>query len=244
MSTVVAISDSPTAPKRTLATAAYDRLRHDILRCVLQPGERLRLHQLAESYKFGVGSIREALYRLVGDGLVVSEEQRGFSVSMVSRESLFDLLSMRLLLEEHGIRKSIEEGGVDWEVGVMSAFHRLAKCGGSNSADPRVVDAEWERCHAAFHHSLVAGCNSPLLLQMRESVYAQGDRYRHFYLTYVAGQRDHLGEHRMLMEAALRRDGKETVRLIRNHLKVTVNRLLEYGMPGTADRIKVAEEKQ
>lgn len=236
MNTVVAISDTNVGPKRTLATAAYDRLRHDILRCVLKPGERLRLHQLAESYNFGVGSIREALYRLVGDGLVVSEEQRGFSVSALSHDSLFDLLRVRLLLEEHGIRKSIEEGGVDWEVGVMSAFHRLAKCCSSNSADPRLVDPEWERCHAAFHYSLVAGCNSPLLLQIREAVYAQGDRYRHFYLTNVAGQRDHLAEHRLLMEAALRRDAEEAVRLIRNHLETTVNSLLGYGMPGTTSK--------
>lgn len=236
MSTVVAISDTNVGPKRTLATAAYDRLRHDILHCVLKPGERLRLHQLAESYNFGVGSIREALYRLVGDGLVVSEEQRGFSVSALSHDSLFDLLRMRLLLEEHGIRKSIEDGSVDWEVGVMSAFHRVAKGSSSNSVDPRLVDPEWERCHAAFHYSLVAGCNSPLLLQIRKAVYAQGDRYRHFYLTYVAGQRDHLAEHRLLMEAALRRDAEKAVRLIRNHLETTVNSLLGYGIPGTTSK--------
>jgi DNA-binding GntR family transcriptional regulator len=243
MSTVVAITEANVGPKRTQATAAYDRLRHDILHCVLKPGDRLRLHQLAESYDFGVGSIREALYRLVGDGLVVSEEQRGFSVSMLSRDSLIDLLQMRLLFEEQGIRKSIENGSVDWEVGVVSAFHRLAKASNKDAADPRLVDSEWERCHAAFHYALVAGCNSPLLLQMREAVYAQGDRYRHFYLTYVAGQRDHLAEHRMLMEAALRREAEETVQLIRKHLETTVNSLLRYGMPGPAT-IKSGEKQQ
>jgi DNA-binding GntR family transcriptional regulator len=234
MNAVVAISDPNTAPKRTLATAAYDRLRHDILHCVLQPGERLRLQQLADSYNFGIGSIREALYRLVGDGLVTAEEQRGFSVTPLTRESLVDLLGMRLLLEEHGIRESIKHGGVDWEVGVVSAFHRLTKGGNSDTNDPRVVDPAWERDHAAFHRSLVAGCNSPLLLTMREGIYVRGDRYRHFYLTYIAGKRDHLTEHKQLMEAALRRDAEETVRLIRIHLKTTVDSLLEYGELGTA----------
>jgi GntR family carbon starvation induced transcriptional regulator len=228
--TVVAMSDVDAGPKRTLAAVAYDRLRHDILHCALQPGERLRLQQLADSYNFGIGSIREALYRLVGDGLVISEEQRGFSVTPLSRESLLDLLRMRLLLEEHGIRESIKHGGVDWEVGVVSAFHRLAKSGNGKTNDPRLVDPEWERYHAAFHHSLVAGCNSALLMQMRETIYVQGDRYRHFYLTYVAGKRDHLVEHKVLMEAALRRDAEETVRLIRAHLETTVDSLLTYEM--------------
>lgn len=236
MSASIAVSDDVVGQKRTLATAAYDRLRHDILHCVLPPGERLRLHQLAETYNFGVGSLREALYRLVGDGLVVSEEQRGFSVSTVSRDHLVDLLQMRLLLEEEGLRKSIAHGGVEWEVDVMSSFHRLSKVSDRNPADPRLVDPEWERCHAAFHLALVAGCRSPLLLQMREAVYAQGDRYRHFYLAYVAGERDHVTEHRLLMEAALRRDADETVRLIRRHLELTVNSLLAYGMPGAAEQ--------
>lgn len=233
------ISEMNLGPKRTLAAAAYVQLRQDILRCVLKPGERLKLQQLADSYGFGIGSIREALYRLVGDGLVVSEEQRGFSVTPLSRESLVDLLRMRLLLEEHGIRESIEHGGVDWEVGVLSSFHRLAKRGSGTAEDPRVVDPAWERDHTAFHHALVAGCNSPLLLQIRETIYVQGDRYRHFYLTYVAGRRDHLAEHKALMEAALRRDAEETVRLIRIHLETTVNSLVTYELPGNQERIKV-----
>jgi GntR family carbon starvation induced transcriptional regulator len=239
MSTVVAISESGAGPKRTLAAAAYDRLRYDILHCVLQPSERLRLQQLADTYEFGIGSIREALYRLVGDGLVVAEEQRGFSVTPLTRESLVDLLHMRLLLEEHGIRESIKQGGVDWEVGVVSAFHRLARGGNGETSDPRVIDPAWERYHAAFHYSLVAGCNSPLLLQMREGVYVQGDRYRHFYLTYVAGERDHLAEHKALMEAALSRDAEETVRLISIHLKTTVDSLLGYEVAGATAKTRI-----
>ena len=218
--------------KRTQATAAYDRLRSDILACTLRPGERLRLHQLAEQYSCGVGVLREALNRLVGDDLVVSEEQRGFSVSAVSRDHLLDLLHVRLLLEEQGIRRSIELGGVDWEVGLMSAFHRLRKVNERNVKDPRLLDPEWELHHSAFHLALVAGCQSPLLLQMRAAVYAQGDRYRHLYRAYLVGGRDHLSEHRELMDAALERNASKTTQLIREHLKRTVDGLLSCDMDG------------
>lgn len=241
MSTVFAISEPNGSPKRTLATVAYDRLRHDILHCILRPGERLRLQQLADNYNFGVGSIREALYRLVGDGLALAEEQRGFSVTPLSRASLLDLLRMHLVLEEHGIRESIKRDSVDWEVGIVSAFHRLAKGASGEGADPRVVDPAWERYHADFHRSLVAGCDSPLLLQMREAIYLQGDRYRHFYLTYVAGTRDHLAEHKMLMEAALRHDAEATVQLIRTHLETTVESIIGYEMPGAAVKMTASK---
>lgn len=239
MRTSPPISADIASQKRTLASAAYDRLRADILGCVLRPGERLRLHQLAEHYACGVGVLREALNRLVGDGLVTSEEQRGFTVSTVSRDDLLDLLQMRLLLEERGIRLSIELGGVDWEVNLMSAFHRLCRVNERNPDDPRLLDPEWERYHAAFHHALVAGCQSPLLLRMRDAIYAQGDRYRHLYRAYLAGERDHLSEHRALMDAALERDADKTAQLIREHLELTVHSLLAQeikGIVGDASR--------
>jgi GntR family transcriptional regulator, carbon starvation induced regulator len=216
----------PAGQKRTLVSTAYDRLRHDVVRGVLKPGDRLRFNYLADTYGFGASTLREALSRLVGDGLAVFEDQRGFSVAVVSRERLIDLLQMRLLLEEKGICLSVERGGVEWEVGVMSAFHRLSKAHGPVSVDPRLIDEEWEGHHAAFHRSLLAACGSALLLQYRETLYLQGDRYRRLYHSYSARQRDHLGEHRQLMEAALRRDAAAIVRLIREHLETTVRDVL------------------
>jgi DNA-binding GntR family transcriptional regulator len=212
--------------KRTLVSAAYDRLRHDVVRGVLKPGEKLRFNYLADTYGFGASTLREALSRLVGDGLAVFEDQRGFAVATVSREGLTDLLQMRLLLEEKGIRLSVEHGGTEWEIGVMSAFHRLSKAQKPQSGDPRLVDDAWERCHADFHRALLAACGSPLLLQYRETLYLQGDRYRRLYHSYAERQRDHLGEHRAIMEAALQRDAETVAGLIHEHLETTVRDVL------------------
>jgi len=214
------------AQKRTLASEAYDHLCRDVVHGVLKPGDKLRFNQLVESYGFGVSTLREALTRMMGDGLVVLEDQRGFTVSSVSRAQLLDLLQMRLLLEERAIRLSIERGGVEWEVGVMSAFHRLFKTERPTGEDPRLSDPNWEKCHADFHRALLAGCGSPLLLQMRDNLFMQGERYRRLYQKYVARERDHLGEHRLIMEAAQRRDADECVRLVCDHLRTTVDDVL------------------
>jgi len=221
--------------KRTLVSAAYDKVRRDIVRGVLQPGERLRFNYLADTYGFSASTLREALSRLVGDGLAVFEDQRGFAVSTVSRDQLTDLLQMRLLVEERGIRLSIERGGVDWEVGVMSAFHRLSKARRPDDGDPRLVDDEWERQHGDFHRALLAACGSPILLQFRDSLYLQGDRYRRLYHSYAAKKRDHLGEHRSLMEAALARDADAAIHLLHEHLETTVRDVL------ASDFVKAAE---
>lgn len=62
---------------RSLTTLAFERLRGDILSGRLRPDERLRIQALSDRYEVGATAIREALSRLVIDGLVDSEDQRG-----------------------------------------------------------------------------------------------------------------------------------------------------------------------
>lgn len=86
------MDDTPiTSTGRSLTTQAFGRLRADILTGQLSPGERLRIQALSEQYNLGATAIREALSRLVSDGFVESEDQRGFCVAPVSRDELVDL---------------------------------------------------------------------------------------------------------------------------------------------------------
>ena len=65
----------------TQIESAYWRLREDILRGALQPEAKLRIEQLRQSYGLGASPLREALSRLVSDGLVETEGQRGYWVA-------------------------------------------------------------------------------------------------------------------------------------------------------------------
>jgi DNA-binding GntR family transcriptional regulator len=76
----------PAATGKSLTAQAFERLRADILSGQLQPGGRLRIQALSERYQIGATAIREALSRLVTDGLLEVEDQRGFKVGQVSEK--------------------------------------------------------------------------------------------------------------------------------------------------------------
>ena len=97
----------------TQIESAYWRLRDDILRGVLHPAAKLRIEHLRQSYGLGASALREALSRLVADGLVETEGQRGFWVAPISREELHDITSARQVMEVGALRQSIEHGSVD-----------------------------------------------------------------------------------------------------------------------------------
>src|SRR6478672_2894229 len=87
--------------------SAYWRLRQEIITGSLAPSQKLRIDFLRKTYGFGASGLREALSRLVSDGLVESEAQRGYWVSPISREDLQDITTARLTNEVEALRQSI-----------------------------------------------------------------------------------------------------------------------------------------
>ena len=60
----------------------------EIILGILSPSERLRLDSMKVEYGVSINTLREVLNRLVSEGLVVSEAQRGFEVAPVSVQNL------------------------------------------------------------------------------------------------------------------------------------------------------------
>lgn len=210
---------------RTLASDVRERLRTDIVNCVLEPGLRLRFEEIKARYDVGLSPVREALFRLVSEGLVVSEDHRGFRVTPVSRAKLMDISFMRKELEAMALKLSIDRGDVFWESQVIAAFHQLAAISSKN--DNGSLDQEWERRHTAYHFTLVSACGSEWLLQFREMLGDQWARYRRLCIQYTRQQRNVLEEHREVMEAALARDAPAAVYLIGRHITKSAQIILD-----------------
>ena len=76
--------------------------------------EQTQAQGLKASYAASISTLREALNRLASDGFVAAEEQRGF-VTPVSKHDLSEVANLRILLECHALKESVENGDTDWE---------------------------------------------------------------------------------------------------------------------------------
>src|SRR5579864_4265974 len=106
---------------RTLTSAVCERLRKDILSARLSPGQKLNVAHLSKGFGVSLAATREALSRLVADGMVQASDQRGFRVSPVSIGDLEDVTRTRIDIEGLALRRSIERGGLDWLAAVERA---------------------------------------------------------------------------------------------------------------------------
>ena len=85
-------------------------------------GQKLHIAGLAKQFSVSLAAVREALSRLVADGLVQASDQRGFRVSPVSLADLDDVTQTRIDIEGLALRRSIERGDQAWLASVKSAF--------------------------------------------------------------------------------------------------------------------------
>lgn len=209
-------------PARSLTEAAYMTLRADILACRLRPGQRLKINELCAGLGVSLSAVREALSRLSAEGLVISEAQKRFQVAPVSAADLEDLTRTRVEIETLCLRRAMAVRGIDWETGLVAAYHRLSRTPERAAGDERRVSEDWATAHADYHLALVAACDSPWLLRLRAMLYVQSERYRRLSVPLAERRRDLDGEHRRIMEAALAGDEALACRLLAEHFLTTM----------------------
>ena len=220
----------------TLATAAYERLRQEIVGGRLIPGEKLRVDALRDRYEIGGSPLREALARLSAEGLVSQQEQKGFRVSAISADDLVELTRTRCWVNEIALRDAIAHGDVAWEEGIVLAFHRLKRTPLRLPNDP-TVNPDWNRLHRAFHVALVAACRSRWMLGFHNTLFDCAERYRNVVAVLSHENRDAVGEHTAIMEATIERKTEVAIPLLNAHFERTTSLLLKL-LPDRADPSK------
>lgn len=209
------------ARANTLATVAYARLREAIILGRHPPGARLHIHDLSSELQIGPSPLREALNRLVSEGLVSQQDQRGFRVASLDLAGLDDLFDARCWANEAALRASIQRGGPEWEETLVVMLHRLKRA-------PRLVEIEsglrgeqWESAHDEFHNALIGACGSTWMLNFCQRTSDAAARYRAVSRAAVAGQRGDEEEHAAIFEAAIARDEDKAAGLMTSHLRRT-----------------------
>lgn len=204
--------------RTTTAGIVASRIRDAIMNGDIPPGSQLGEAVLATQLQVSRGPLREALQRLIQEGLLRSEPHRGVFVPVLDQHDIEDIYLARGAIERAAALRLLANGNAD-------AIARLAKL-----VDRMESAARKDRWAAVadldmrFHETLVAASGSKRLIRMfstllvetRMCMGALEDAYPH---------RDELvAEHRELLEA-LRNGRRESLELIDQHFDDAVNSL-------------------
>ncbi|MFF3934808.1 GntR family transcriptional regulator [Streptomyces phaeofaciens] len=206
--------------KQMLSEQIYAHLRDAIMRGAYAPGDALKPQDLAREQGVSLAVVREALVRLVGEGLADRLPNRGFAVPAFSDRRWQEIAEARRTIEPVVLRMSVERGDVEWEARVRAAHHRLARTPAYVPEEGEHYSGTWSEAHRVFHRTLLEGCGNPVLLATFDRMWTASELARRWSAQRVP-DRDHVGEHRQLEEAALARDADTAAEVLARHLTMT-----------------------
>ncbi|MBE3639252.1 GntR family transcriptional regulator [Mangrovicoccus algicola] len=213
--------DAATGRNHTMRTQAV--LRRQILAGELPGGTRLYEVALAERLDVSRTPVREAMARLVEEGLLERGPKGGFAVRAFETADVLDTIELRGVMEGMAARLAAERGADPAALaGAQEVLARLDACFAGDETD---FDA-YAEANREFHALLARLAGSATLERELERIarlpFGSPSAFLPFRMQ--AGEfRDILRvgqhEHRMLVEAILRRQGARAEALAREHVR-------------------------
>jgi DNA-binding GntR family transcriptional regulator len=194
---------------------AYDEIRSLIVSGALAPGSRLGQADLADRLGISRGSVREALRRLAGDGLVEFEVNRGFFVVEMHLDDVRHRLEARLVLEPGIARIAAGRRSEDDLAAIGATIAAEAAAGGSD---------ELHDASRAFHFAVAAATGNNAFTKLLEGLWIAdiGRRLLAQRQRTDDWQEHDVEEHRAIAEALGRGDGEHAADLMRAHVESAV----------------------
>lgn len=147
-----------------LADQAYELLKERILTRQLLPGQRLSVPAIAEELGLSRSPVREAVQRLVQEGLGTERPHSGAVVASADLPALIDLYQVRAELEGLSSELAARAGDAHLvrDLEVVQDQHEAAHASG--------VRSQMIRADVDFHARILSAAGNPELTRMLEPV--------------------------------------------------------------------------
>jgi DNA-binding GntR family transcriptional regulator len=199
---------------RALYEEVAEALRQRIFARELKPGDWIDELKIADEYGISRTPLREALKVLAAEGLVTMKVRRGAYVTEVSDKDLADVYHLLALLESDAVQTTAEKAEADSLRELQALHDELEKSGKKGMKDRDHFFAINERFHQLilsiadnrFRDQMVADLRKVMKLNRAQSLLKEGRIEQS------------LDEHRAIMVALSKRDGKAASQAMRAHI--------------------------
>jgi DNA-binding GntR family transcriptional regulator len=182
----------------TLKSHLVQRLREAILTGEYKPGDRLNESLIAREFKISRIPVREALFQLQESGLVMNHERRGMFVTLLSKEDVQKINSVRIILETEALKLARARMTPELQAELSAQVNKIESWNGTEGtvAEAAALDLE-------FHRTLWAASGNDYLVRMLDSLATV--LFAHKTLEHVSHEvrKWRLNHHRALLDVVL-----------------------------------------
>ncbi len=208
----------------TLRQKVYEKLRAKILGAELLPGEVINLRGLAEKFGVSLLPVREAVWQLESEKILVVESNKRIQVNHLTSKEFSEVLNLRLLLESEAIAKACQQRPPTAIPKVELILTAMRKHVGVNHK-------AYIRKNDQFHKAIYSYADSPLLMELIQRLLARVNPYIYLYAVHERDLSSALECHREMFAGFSSGNKKKAVAALQRDLKdaaaVIISRLEE-----------------
>lgn len=216
--TLPALSLTDLEPVNRESTAAIiaRQLREAIMNGSLPPGTQLGETELAAQFEVSRGPLREAMQRLVSEGLLRSERHRGLFVIDLEPEDVRDIYAARLAIEREAVLRVLRGDPEHVADQLAEAVRDMAAA--TDGAQVGEADIR-------FHETLVAASESKRLQRMARTLLIETRMCLSALRRTYSSDEERVTEHKRITEAIRIGDEDAALTLLEAHMDDAVRRL-------------------
>lgn len=177
------------------AETAYAQLRRRIIRLELPPGTKFSEVQAAGWLKTGKTPVREALGRLVHEGLVRTVPRVGYEVTPITLRDVQELFALRAIVEPAAVEMAIGNVDPEWLIRLEQLCQAACKSENLESV------AEFLRMNSQFHLTIAEASGNGRLVAILRSVLEESERLYTIAVRLLDRTEEMVHEHRELIAA-------------------------------------------
>lgn len=216
---------------KTLNDQAYAAIKQGLISGRFAPKQVLVLRNLAEAYGISTTPVREALQRLVGEGLLEMLPNRSIAVPDWDVAKFSELFRIRCELE--GLAAELATPRIT--EAALSTLQALADAIDGALAEGRHKD--YVALNQRFHFTIYRNAGSPRLLRIIENLWGEVGAYMNELFAYGGYGPVANKEHRAMLEGLAAGDA----RAVRDHLVADISVAAEAMLPRIRDLASEAE---
>jgi DNA-binding GntR family transcriptional regulator len=204
--------------QETTPALVADRIRSGILDGVFAPHAQLNEIALSRQLAVSRGPIREAMQRLIQEGLLRSERNRGVFVVELDDDDARDVYLARSAIERTAAAIVAQAGSAEALDGLQVIVDRLAAATEGDWSEIVTHDLD-------FHQAMVAAAQSPRLNRMFRTLLAETRMCLIRLESFYPGRDEVVAEHQGILDALRDADLDNVDRLVRLHMDASAARL-------------------
>jgi len=199
---------------------AYELLKQNILSFNYKPGQKLNVREISREMNISDIPIREALKMLETEGFVEFEKNKGAKLKDFDLDEFEQLCNFRVEIEAIAMKwavPNVDEGDIEiLNELILKMDHYISE----NKI------SEYELVNSKFHKYIYELCDSPILIETLNNLYARTIYTKSFFSLFPERLKNSNDEHKEIIYALIKNDAKLAERTIRTQKTVSTTDMI------------------